>query len=267
MKKLVTISVLCTFLAVVGTVTATPTDYFIWNDWGGTWADVDKTIANTDDDNMCWAAASSNVLEWTGWGKVGAMTNTDQMFDHFCAHWTDEGGNPYYGWEWWFNGINAKQGVAGWAQEDVDGGGGFYPTLNIDDYRRWTGTDSTALSTLDDWMDDGYGCTLGIAGNMAHSITAWGYSYDSDNGAYLGVYLTDSDDNQSGYPTGLRYYDVLSSGGTWYLQNYYGSGSNYITEVVGLGQMPIVPIPAPGAILLGGIGVGLVGWLRRRRTL
>ncbi len=135
--------------------TPTDTTYYVWSQWGGTpytgnaydyngdpWSpephyflDAEKTPPGDNDDLMCWAAAASNILTWTGWGNVSAISDqsdqyeADEIFKYFQDHWTDEGSWPTDAWSWWFDGNNPDSGIG--ASEVTAAGGDFFREARI----------------------------------------------------------------------------------------------------------------------------------------
>jgi len=96
-----------------------------------------------------------------------------------------------------------------------------------------------------------------VTGNTDVTLKA----YASD-GSLLGSASTGGA-NYVGAGTGLspNIFLSVSAPGIAYVE-FSDTGNTYVVD-----DFTFQAIPAPGAILLGGIGVGLVGWLRRRRTL
>jgi hypothetical protein len=232
----------------------------IFDDWGGTWSDVEKSPIDEGDDEMCWAATAANILAWTGWGFRDGMTDADEIFGYLTDHWSNEGGMPYFAWDWWFDGDHIRQGWAGWAQVVVPGGG-FWPDVAFNDFYRTEVFDWNMGSKVASFLRAGYAVGLAVTGPGNHAISCWGYSFEYPNILECtGVWVTDSDDDKDSLdpPDQLRYYALRHADDRWYLEDFYGSDEWYISDAQGLA------IPEPTSIVT--LVLGAWGITRRRRV-
>lgn len=209
------------------------------------------------DDQLCWAAAASNVLQWwqdtrsdlaptTPNGKsatYGVMPQVAQLsiYETFAKNWTNEGGCVEQAYNWWINGgmlntyvypsTSSTSEPGGYWKElgmtvpsSPTGGAADTPLFNSYNFHDGN-TKSDIYQTLQNSINRNWGTTLSIGKEgSGHAITMWGYDMDADGN--LIAYLTDSDDHKLGL---FRQKVIVNR----YTENDYTFCDIYLTSLEG----------------------------------
>lgn len=299
MSRLVICVVVCALgVCLAGAAQAAPIYVYDGGVGNGTWHDVEKvSVTGNPDSLLCWAAASSAALSWTGWygwdsGSSSLISSAADIYAEFDAGWSNRIGAPTYAYEWWMT--NRTSSILPGGITFDSAGRNFYPGVDV-----MTGTSVTAFvkddaaagneiyTWLDNYINDDRAIVAsidvpsgpGVAGAYSHSLTVWGWDKVTNQ-----IFVTDSDDGTSG----LRTYSFSTAGDKVTINNYsnrYTSSTNVLitqitrlnlnstgllpngyTEEPGGGDDTQPVVPEPSTIALLGIGVLGMIVLRRRKS-
>jgi len=218
MKLKVASVVFFVLVAWSATAPAAVVDYFVWQDYGGTWDDANKNTTRTDWSLYCWTGAAADVMPWTGW-VPNTLTDAQSCFTYVADHWCDGSGYTTWMWQWYFNGFDPG---AGWARpDDPNTYGNFFPQYNVNDFVHTLAQTGDTMAQIEQQLRAGSAVTdltYGTTRGNGHYNAMWGFRKDTSTGQYVGIWITESDvdKNQPNPPKKLDYYALTQDGGGTY---------------------------------------------------
>ena len=200
---------------VTGISLSNPNNYTTAVGWYDATKDTKGGSGGRKDNELCWAAASSNIIAW--WQdqqdyEIEAPQKLQDIWDKYRDTFANVGGHANLGLSWWLDGSYSKDGrTAPLLHPDQPSGGGYYSDSLVTDIGYAPGvrdgdlkvleiteySSVAALSaTLVNYIRSGYGVELSCItpAKNGHSITLWGVDYNEPTQTITGFYVTDSDD-------------------------------------------------------------------------
>ena len=172
---------------------------------------IDAEKEYTGDSLMCWAATTSNMLQYSGWAAYAGFESTDDVFEEFIANWKDDGYWESAGAGWFIDGSYGEASGPGKLESHGTSGGyakEYCSELYTNDVAICNDVSALQLiQQLIERIENDYAIGINVEWlengsfkGIAHAVTCWGYVVDEDYGVddmsrYLSLIISNSDDD------------------------------------------------------------------------